>query len=149
VLERVQSWKQFQVDFFLCQCDKLQIHIYHTVAHLLSLSAVIFGYSGKILGRFAQVRRLVDGSWKSHPSLLPPSLSYQSRTIVPSRSDIYMAIAGAPTPPAGVCAPRPELKPPHYHGLEGCGRSGGRLGRQAGALWTRRLPENPFCEYWR
>lgn len=26
-----------------------------------------------------------------------------------------MAIAGAPTPPAGVCAPRPELKPPHYH----------------------------------
>ncbi|KYN17271.1 hypothetical protein ALC57_10491 [Trachymyrmex cornetzi] len=27
-----------------------------------------------------------------------------------------MAIAGAPTQPAGVCAPRPELKPPHYHG---------------------------------
>ncbi|KYQ58315.1 hypothetical protein ALC60_02735 [Trachymyrmex zeteki] len=27
-----------------------------------------------------------------------------------------MAIAGAPTQPAGVCAPRQELKPPHYHG---------------------------------
>lgn len=59
-----------------------------------------------------------DDSWMDREGLIRPfSLPlYQSRAIVPSRLDIYMAIAGAPIPPAGVCAPRPELKPPHYHG---------------------------------
>jgi len=70
-----------------------------------------------------------------------------------------MAIAGAPTPPAGVCAPRPELKPPHYHrggpwraARRIAGRERGKVLEGAGGCapcGMRRLPENPFCEYWR
>jgi len=97
--------------FFLVR-QTIRVHL--TIAHLPSLSAVIFNYSGKILRRFVQVRRLVDGSRKYHPPLLTPLLSISRNRS--SHLDIYMAIAGAPTPPAGVCAPRPELKPPHYHG---------------------------------
>lgn len=68
--------------------------------------------------RFLRDSCRCDDSWMDRESFIRPfSLPlYQSRAIVPSRLDIYMAIAGAPTPPAGVCAPRPELKPPHYHG---------------------------------
>jgi len=59
----------------------------------------------------------------SHP-YAPP---YQSHAIVPSRLDIYMAIAGAPIHrPQCRCAPRPELKPPHYHRWTGCRGSKGR-----------------------
>jgi len=67
-------------------------------------------------------------------AFLAPLLAYQSRAIVSSRLDIYMAIAGAPTQPAGVCAPRPELKPPHYHGgpWRAAGDRGGGLEESGG-----------------
>lgn len=88
------------------------MRVYHTVALLPSLSAVISTIHEK---GSPEIRiGATDGSTAVSSTLSFPS-SYQSRAIVPSRLDIYMAIAGAPTPPAGVCAPRPELKPPHYH----------------------------------
>jgi hypothetical protein len=63
----------------------------------------------------------------SPPHPHPPLPPYQSRAIVPSRLDIYMAIAGAPTHRLRCrCAPRPELKPPHYHRRTSCRGSKGR-----------------------
>lgn len=88
------------------------MRVYHTVALLPSLSfRSYFNYPRKDSQEIrtgATARGWIDQSF-IHP-FLPLLLS-----IVPSRLDIYMAIAGAPTPPVGVCAPRPELKPPHYH----------------------------------
>jgi len=62
----------------------------------------------------ATARERARVSFTSPRLPLPPP--YQSRGIILSRLDIYMAIAGVPTPVDGVRAPRPELKPPHYHG---------------------------------
>ncbi|KAG7199690.1 hypothetical protein KM043_014277 [Ampulex compressa] len=63
-----------------------------------------------------------------------------------------MAIAGVPTHRPGG-APRPELKPPHYHGGPARwgehGRGAGTRETWEGCQRMRPLPENPFCEYWR
>ena len=105
----------FRIGFFLSSMR--QIHVHHTVAHLLSLSSVIYL---QLLWKDSQKIRTgaTTCGWivEVSSAFLAPLLAYQSRAIVSSRLDIYMAIAGAPTQPAGVCAPRPELKPPHYHG---------------------------------
>jgi len=90
--------------------------VYRIVTLLLSLSAVTYVQPPK---RFSRDLCRCDSSRTGqsfiHLSLSPLFSPYQSRAIILSRSDIYMAIAGA-TPLDGVCAPRPELKPPHYHG---------------------------------
>jgi len=134
--------------WFLLASVRQTIHVHLTVAHLSSLSAVIFSYSGKILGRFVQVRRLVDGSRKYHPLLLTPLLSI-SRNRSLSLGHLHGNSWCTYTTGRGV---RPEARIETTslprRTMEGCRRSGGERG-QAGALWMRRLPENPFCEYWR
>lgn len=57
-----------------------------------------------------------DDSWKSHLPLLVPSSLALSISRNRSLSLGHLHGNSVPTPPAGVCAPRPELKPPHYHG---------------------------------
>lgn len=86
------------------------VHVRHTVAHhFLQLSSAT-------PKRFSRDSCRCDNSWKSHlPLPAPPSLAL---SISRNRSLSLGHLHGnsVPTPPAGVCAPRPELKPPHYHG---------------------------------
>lgn len=101
------------------------MRVYHTVALLLSLSfRSYFNYPRKDSREIRTgARGWIDQSL-IHPFLPPPPPI--------NRLDIYMAIAGAATPPVGVCAPRPELKPPHYH-RSGPWRAAREVGRLEGA----------------
>lgn len=109
----------------------------HCSSHCCAFAITFRSYLQLLRKDFPEIRAGATTRWMDRGSLIrAPSrsrspLPYQSRAIVPSRSDIYMAIAGAHLHHRPGCAPRPELKPPHYHG--GLWRAAVDRGRLEGA----------------